>query len=234
MELPDKESGFSLSRAGRLWREKAALTFGLAAFFCAGYFGLQQADLFPPYPIPLTGPDRWIGFRPEWTGVYQSIYLLLPVTPWLAATPAELRVYARGFLLLSVVSFAVFSLFPVEAPRPVEHAPGHALFNLLTAYEGRLNAFPSLHAGLIAYSIFFGERISRGTSRPRRALLLAGLSFWGAAILFAALAVKQHYWIDLPAGIGLAWVCHRAAWRSGNSAVLAKEETGWSEAGESA
>ena len=212
---------------GRLqvaWRLKAALTLGLTLFFCAGYFGLQQVRFFPPHPLGFWWPDRWAGFDPGWVWVYQSIYLLLPVAPWLAASEEELRRYARGFVGLSLASFAVFVLFPVESPRPMERVEGNAIYNLLTSYEGRLNAFPSLHAGLIAYAVLFGERISRGwPSRGARRGLLAGMTLWGAAILYAALAVKQHYFVDFPAGAALAWASHRIAWRpSGERDVFSR------------
>jgi len=74
-----------------------------------------------------------------------------------------------------------------------------------------LNALPSLHVGLAAYTVCFGARMSAGSlSPPTRLGLIAVGTVWVAAIAYAALATKQHYAVDLPAGALAAWLAH---WR---------------------
>ncbi len=195
------------------WRMKAALSAGLTLFFCVPYFTLQRLTLFPARTLPLSAIDRAIDFDPRWVWAYQSAYLLLTIVPWMVTTRLELRRYARGFLLLSGVGFLFFLLLPVRGPRPDIEAADF-MFRVLRWYDRPLNCFPSLHVGLAAYTVLFAARVSRGRmpAVARWSLVsLAGL--WTAVIAYAALATKQHYAIDLPAGALLASVCHWWTWR---------------------
>lgn len=190
------------------WRMKAALSARLTLFFCVPYFTLQRLTLFPARTLPLSAIDRAIDFDPRWVWVYQSVYLLLAIVPWMVTTRAELRQYARGFLLLSGVGFAFFLLLPVRGPRPdIESA--NLMFRILQWYDGPLNCLPSLHVGLAAYTVLFGARLLRDRTTVSGRLAVVSLAWlWATLIAYAALATKQHYAIDLPAGALLACVCH--------------------------
>jgi len=163
--------------------------------------------------------DRWIGYHPAWGIAYHSIYAFLPIFPWLAISRIDLTRYALGFTGLCAASFLVFFFFPVEAPR-ANLFPETLMNQLLGTHNGKLNAFPSLHAGLVVCSLLFGLRT---LPHPGRNWLIATACIWGAGILFAALATKQHYAVDLPAGMMLAWVFHKLVW-SINHKPFYKEE----------
>ena len=133
----------------------------------------------------------------------------MPIALLLATRKAQLERYTEGYVWLSVTGFLIFLFYPVVSPRP-DGLTGVAAFDLLTRYENKLNAFPSLHAGLLAYTLIFAcwafpTEISTALGR---CLFSLGL-LWGVAILYATLATKQHYAVDLPAGIALAWLSHR-------------------------
>lgn len=204
------------------WKMKAALSAGLTLFFCLPYFTLQRLTLFPARTLPLSAIDRAIDFDPRWVWAYQSVYLLLTIVPWLITTRLELYRYARGFVQLSAVGFAFFLLLPVRGPRPDVEAADF-MFRILQWYDRPLNCFPSLHVGLAAYSVLVATSVSRGCMKAvaRWSLVsLAGL--WTAAIAYAALATKQHYAIDLPAGALLACVCHWYTWHMQRSKAHAE------------
>lgn len=203
-------------------RRKLILLTVLPAAFCLGYFTLQHITLFPPVTLPLTAVDRAIDFEPRWIHVYLSLYLLLPIAPMLAVRRHQLERYTEGFLWLSATGFSIFLFYPVIAPRP-DGVTGVAAFDLLTAHEGKLNAFPSFHAGLLAYTLCFALWALPGEIRspPGRFLFSVGV-LWGTAVLYATLATKQHYAVDLPAGIVLAWLSHR--W-SGYTVRLRRKES---------
>ena len=187
---------------------KAALSVGLTLVFCVPYFTLQRFPLLPARTLPLSAIDRTIDFDPRWIWAYQSVYLLLAIVPWMATTRRELRQYARGFLVLSAVGFAFFLLLPIRGPRPDTDAAGF-MFRVLRSYDQPVNCFPSLHVGLAVYTVLFGARLARDrmTVSTRRAVVsLAWL--WTTLIAYAALATKQHYALDLPAGALVACVCH--------------------------
>jgi membrane-associated phospholipid phosphatase len=190
------------------WRMKAALSAGLILFFGVPYFTLQRFALFPTRTLPLLAIDRAIDFDPRWVWAYQSVYLLLAIVPWMVTTRSELRQYARGFLLLSGVGFAFFLLLPIRGPRPDIEAADF-MFRVLQWYDRPLNCFPSLHVGLAAYTVLFGARLSRDRMTVSARWGLVSLAWlWTTLIAYAALATKQHYGIDLPAGTLLACVCH--------------------------
>ena len=185
---------------------KLALYAALSIAFCVPYFLIQRLPWIHPRTLPLTWIDQAIGYRPGAVYAYQSVYLLIPLLPFLAAGREDLFRFARGFLLLSLVSFTIFLLLPVAGPRP-EQAAGNWMTQFVFSYDRNLNAFPSLHTGLAAYSVLFGS-----ATRPGR--LVAVCSLWLVVIMFATLATKQHYFLDLPPALLLAWLAHRfAGWR---------------------
>jgi membrane-associated phospholipid phosphatase len=188
---------------------KLALTFGLALAFCLPYFALQRFPLRPPRTLPLSPLDAWVPFRPGWAVVYQSLYLLMPAVAWMADSAESLRRYARGFLLLAAAGFAVFLAFPVAGPRPALAAEA-GLYGLLVRYDAPLNSFPSLHVALAAYSLLFAHHLLAGADPSARRLVWPGAG-WTAAIAYSTLATKQHYAVDLPAGLLLALFAHRWA-----------------------
>ena len=214
------------------WRLKAALSLGLTVMFLAPYITLQRVILLPVRTLGTTPIDDAVGFDPRWVWAYQSVYLLIVVVPWLATSQTQLARYARGFVLLSSVGFLCFLLFPVAGPRP-EVVPTTGMFGWLIWYDTPTNTIPSLHVGLAGYTLLFGARISEGRLAwsLRRPLLSVGAA-WAGAIAYAALATKQHYAVDLPPGVLLAWVAHRWSWRDltvaarAESAVRARSAMG--------
>jgi hypothetical protein len=183
---------------------KVWLSVGLTVFFCACYFSLQNVVFLPVRAFPLTRLDNAIPFNPRWVWAYQSVYLLLALVPWALSARDDLVRYARGFLLMSCAGFACFALFPVAGPRPAL-VPAGGMFGWLVWYDKPTNVFPSLHVALASYSVLFAVRGSRGSLHKtmQRLLSIAG-TVWLVAIAYAAVATKQHYAIDIPAGGVLA------------------------------
>jgi len=188
---------------------KLGLTAGLVVAFFVPYFALQHFPLRPPRTLPTASLDELVPFQPAWVVVYQSLYVLMPAVAWLADSADTLRRYARGFVALSAAGFVVFLAFPVMGPRPkVVSAEG--LYGMLVHYDTPLNTFPSLHVALAVYSLLFAQHLLAGAGRSAPGLILAGAA-WTAAIAYSTLATKQHYAIDLPAGMLLALLAHRWA-----------------------
>jgi len=186
-----------LTRPRLLLREKVAVLLGLAVGICVPYFTLQRLDVFPLRALPVTAVDLWIPFQPAWIWAYLSIALLVPIAPLLATRREQLMRYAKGLALLCLPCFAAFLVFPVEGPRP-EVAGADALYELLVSWD----------------SLLFALRVLRddGSVRGLSAHAVSGWT-WGALILYSTLATKQHWAIDLPAGVLLACAAHALAWR---------------------
>jgi hypothetical protein len=211
------ERGVEPIGVARLRREtpaKLAVSLGLAAGICIPYFTLQRVALFPARVPPETALDLWIAFDPRWVFAYLSIALLVALAPLLATQRDELRRYARGLAWLCVPCFVAFLLVPVLGPRPQE-IPAHGAYAWLVGVDRPTNSLPSLHAGLAVYSLLFGLRVTRGVLAPAaRAAVVAAGALWSAAILYATLATKQHWALDLPPGVLLACAAHALAWRA--------------------
>ena len=193
-----------------LWNLKLELYLALSAAFCIVYFSLQRFPLFPVRTLPLTPLDRAIGFHPEAIYAYQSVYLLIPLFPFLARTRRQLMQYTLGFAWLCGISFLIFAFVPIVCPRPDDETHV-AMFRLMTSYDGKINTIPSLHVGLSVYSVLFGYQLSQ-TARGLRPMVWIGVA-WTILIAYAALATKQHYAVDVPPGVLLAWAGHRVASR---------------------
>ncbi len=157
--------------------------------------------------------DAWVPFQPGWVWVYHSVAVMVPLAPLLAVTREELRRYALGLALLCIPCFLCFLLFPVVGPRPPVVASNEA-YAWLVSVDRPTNSFPSLHAGLVAYSLAYSWRVLGPTLQGgrRRLVLAVGLA-WGSLILYSTVATKQHWVADVPAGVWVAWVAHRLAWR---------------------
>jgi membrane-associated phospholipid phosphatase len=190
------------------WWTKVWLGAVLGVAFCGGYFAIQRAPVRDAGTLEPSPLDRAIPFSPGWVWVYQSVYLLFP-SAWLARTRQDLRRYAAGFLLITAVGFAFFLVWPVAAPRPAD-GPRTGMYGLLVSYDGLTNTFPSLHVALATYAACFAASVLDGRARRASAVVL---SAWVTLIAYATLATKQHYFVDVPAGVLLGWLGHVAATR---------------------
>jgi membrane-associated phospholipid phosphatase len=139
-----------------------------------------------------------------------SEFLLTATVPWLIARREMLWGYARGVGVMSVICFFVFALYPVASPRPhAEFRDG--MFGAIIDLDGPLSAFPSLHAGFLVYTLGVAWLLFRSQARfVGIALVLT----WAAAVMYATIATRQHYALDLVAGGAVGLLAHRLAWRS--------------------
>ncbi|MAE96590.1 MAG: hypothetical protein CL910_18230 [Deltaproteobacteria bacterium] len=192
---------------------KAAWLCGMAVFICVPYFGLQQGPWREPWLPPVTALDRAVAFDPRWLLPYLSIVVLVPLFPMLAERREEVAHYVLGIVLLALPCFVCFALWPVAGPRP-EHSAGD-LHAWLVGVDRTWNSMPSLHAALASYSGLYGwHLLQRRLSQPARASLAIGLTAWVGVILYATLATKQHWALDLPPAIALGVLAHAAMVRS--------------------
>lgn len=205
--MPAGSSSELRNRLVALWRIKLLLLIGLTLVFTVPYVYLAHNALFPARILPMTWIDQAAGFDPQWVWIYQSVYLLTASLPWLADERAHLKRYLIGFATLAAVSFAIFVFLPTRCPRSdLEHATG--MYRLLLLYDGPYNAMPSLHVGFLFFTLCFVRRIQAPISR----IFWWTLIVWSASIAWSTLAVKQHYAVDLVAGVALAWASDWAAW----------------------
>lgn len=199
-----------LARLQACWGLKLLLTVLLNLFFWTGYSFLGRHAFFPLQRPPLIWIDTAIPFRPEpWGWVYLSQFLFTGMLPWLITEKNGLCRYVIGLVFMSATSFLIFLFFPVAAPRPAQFAAAGAMAWII-GYDGKFNAFPSLHAGFLVYTSMLGWRMFR---HRLPFAVIVGTVLWAVLILYSTIATRQHYALDLVAGGLIGYLADRLAWR---------------------
>jgi membrane-associated phospholipid phosphatase len=142
--------------------------------------------------------DEAVPFIPEWEFVYVLCYVIPLVPIVVVRERSRLNQLIVAFIAMNAIAFAIFVLFPVYCPRPAFEVNSVAtyLLSLEHAMDRPVNNFPSLHAA-IAWLLFLG---CRGYTRWNDFVMLVAT----IGISIAALCIKQHYLVDIIAGILLA------------------------------
>lgn len=182
---------------------KIVLLLTIPVIFKSLYLACQHAPHLMPRHWPLTWIDHAIRFDPSWTWTYLSIYLLLPLAPFLTTDRTHLTAYTRGITFMSAVAFACFYFLPVEMTRPGDPT-SHPAYAALIAIDRPVNCFPSMHVGFAVFTLLHLRRLRRTEWPEMPAHWLSAGWAWVAAIVVSTLVTKQHYLIDLPAGAALA------------------------------
>ena len=156
------------------------------------------------FHAPEVSLDRLIPVVPFWALVYGALYLFLIVLPVLVLRQEDhIRRTVSAYLTVWLAAYVSFVIFPTVAPRPTElTGSGFALWGLDALYSADppYNCFPSLH---VAHSFVSALSCFRLHRRLGVAALVAA-SLVGLSTLFT----KQHYVLDVIAGVGLALVAY--------------------------
>jgi hypothetical protein len=172
------------------------------------YLFLQRHHFFPAREIAESFFDRVIPFSDQAVWPYLSIYLLMPVGPFLMANRRQIFRYAAGIVIISFLADTFFLFWPTVCPRPGV-AGTNTIYRALVLLDNPFHAFPSLHAGFAVYSACCAELVLRELGVHW--CLRAGVWLWALLILLATMATKQHVLADIAAGSALAFrACHCA------------------------
>ena len=179
-------------------RLKIALSSGLTIGFCVIYVLLQRHPLFPITEMKITWVDRMIPFLPGSVYLYESLWLLIPVAPWLMESKDDLVSYSKSLVVISLVGFCIFFFYPTSSPRPRDLHNINVVYGALIRVENELNAFPSLHVALAFLSGASCHGIFRPGKWPKRLRWIVWI--WVMGVVASTLLTKQHVFIDIVAG----------------------------------
>lgn len=178
----------------------------VAAMLSAVYFAAGQR---PPAAEPLALPfEAHIPFVPEAVWVYLPLYAVGFVVT--VAALREARAFRAGlgaFVVVGLLALPPFLLLPIAGPRP----PGPEGADLSSAFVRWLyandpagNTLPSLHVANATLCAWLCAQVDR-----RLGWAMAAAA---AVIASSTLLLKQHWFVDIPAGVTLA-VAGARAWR---------------------
>ncbi|MCI0490891.1 MAG: phosphatase PAP2 family protein [Blastocatellia bacterium] len=186
--------------------------------FCILYTFTGHVHLRPPARLPLSPVDTAVPFMAWTVWIYISQFGFLVYCLWLLNDSVHISrtLYSMG--LASLLSFSVFILYPTTFPRAPRNARGLTAeaFEWLYRLDSPSNCFPSLHValGFLALSGVIAEK--------KRARWLALV--WAALIWASTMTTKQHYFVDIVAGLGVGLLCRAAVGRAAfKSAALLTE-----------
>jgi membrane-associated phospholipid phosphatase len=156
--------------------------------------------------VPALPLDHLLPVVPAWALIYGALYAFLIVVPvFVVQDRALVDRTVWAYLAVWTAAFACFLVYPTVAPRPAAvPGDGFAAWGLRFLYDADppYNCFPSLHVAHSFVSAFAVGRVHRPLGRVTLACA------WLVAL--STLFTKQHYVLDLLAGILLAWAAHAA------------------------
>jgi membrane-associated phospholipid phosphatase len=166
----------------------------------AGYLGVNHVTGGRSALQPLLPGEASIPLVTWAYPFYGSVYLEIILPLFLSRTR---RAYARTQIacaLGSLIAFAVYLAAPMPYPRPALEVDGPLAW--LLALEWSIDqprcTFPSLHV-FFAWLMYLGLRDEAPRWRP---WLLA----LAVAVSISTVLVKQHFIVDVPGGMALAWI----------------------------
>lgn len=169
--------------------------------FCVLYLGTGLTHLRVPVALPLLSLDALIPFLPWTVWIYLSQFLFLALGIGVLQTPSVISRVWYAMCLASLLSSGVFLCYPMTYPRHPAPSAGvtAAAFRFLYWLDPTSNYFPSLHVALACLMAW-------GLVNEHKTLGYVAVG-WALLICLSTLTTRQHYVVDVLAGLAVAVVC---------------------------
>ena len=183
------------------------LSLVFAAWFALCYGGAAALAQFIPWRVQVELPiDSRLPFWPGASALYLTIGPALLLAPFVLRSVAALLPLFATLILETAVAAALFLALPID-DAPIAccgPGPSGALFRLADALNLHHNNLPSLH---VAFACTLALAYAQGASRGGVWLLFA----WAVAVTASTMFTRQHFLLDVLAGVVLALICWRLA-----------------------
>ena len=183
-------------------RNKTTIIIIMAGIFSAFYAGSGAIGYHYGRVLPFLRLEEMIPLLPWTILIYMVLYPLYLIWALYSFRIEEnMNKTLYSFMLLTVISCAIFLIYPVNFPRtdfplPLDNTITTRIFQLVRVLDKPSNCLPSLHVGIcycFAYG-FYRENQSK---------------FWismalSTLVAISTLTTKQHYIYDIAAGFLLS------------------------------
>jgi len=166
------------------------------------YFWCQRHVLFEPREPRMSIDDR-IPFRSHWVWIYSFLYYpaILYVNVVLKSSQQFVFV-VMSYLLLLAMHMAFFMAFPVRTPATwrdinTRSTRSERFLAFVQSYDDATNSFPSMHVSVAVL-----------TALHLYSELGVAVVLFPLLIAVSCLFTKQHYVIDVVAGVVPGWVAY--------------------------
>jgi len=193
---------------------KARWSVGAAILAAVLYLTSNHLHLSPPQYLPFTWIDESAPFIPLSVWIYISEYVYFIFVYFAIRDNVTLNKYLYSITTLQVVSVAIFWLWPTTYPRmnfpvgPEVDWMTRLTFEILRTADTPANCCPSLHVS----SVYLSSLVLLDDEEPGK---FRAFFVWGTLIAMSTLTTKQHYFVDVVAGLLMAvtcyWLIHRMA-----------------------
>jgi membrane-associated phospholipid phosphatase len=198
---------FGASTGAAAWldrQNKWAISVAASAFHGLLYLIPNHLQIAASHQLPLTAIDRWVPFIPQTAWIYWSNYGLVIVALLLCRDRGTTTQFVGAVFALVCTALVVHLAFPTAYPRalyPIGHEVDpitRAALERFRSIDTPASCLPSLHVGVCYLSAF--------ASWGHASRLRFSVFGWATAVAISTLTLKQHYVLDLVAGIALAAV----------------------------
>lgn len=173
----------------------------MSVFFIA-YFHLMRNPSSGVTVMPVTVIDQLVPFQPSMLIPYFSLWLYVSLPAALILDRRELIGYGCWLAGLCVAGLMCFYFWPTTVLLPVAEWSKYPSFSILQGVDAAANACPSMHVAAAVFSAFWLNHNLREMGAPP--ILRLSNWLWLVAIAYSTMAIKQHVFIDVIAGLALA------------------------------
>ena len=183
------------------------LSLAFALIFGVLYCGGSALSAYVPWRISVElSIDSRFPFWPAAAAIYLTITPLLQFAPFVLRDLASFLPLVAALILATVIAAVCFMLLPIDGPaiECCERRVAGALFHTADWLNLERNYLPSLH---VTFAFILACALAPRASRAGG----IALYLWACAVAASTLVTRQHYLLDLVAGIVLAFFCWRVA-----------------------
>ncbi len=179
------------------------VVFAIAAFL---YITSNWIHFYPPLVLPMTPLDSAVPFVPETIWLYVGEYFLFLTVFIIARNMENLNRYLYSILAVHIITAVIFWMWPTTYPRELFPLPSNldpftfSVFDGIRKTDTPASCCPSLHVTCVYLSSFLFLDEKKGKKRITFWIYFV----WATVISASTLTTKQHYFVDIVMGLGLA------------------------------